>query len=157
MKYLMSILSIILTVTLYSQNPLESGVQSAGRIVYSDTESNSVVYNSSIVLSDDCGATYKFSQDWNDGFVHKINNYEVKWFWKDITMIKIDKVLNVLELDTESKVVETSTDVNTNSAIRDDRQTDVGIYFKNLDDLLLAADWAALKVKNCGGSAVVYK
>jgi hypothetical protein len=157
MKYLMIIPAIAFTINIYSQNPLESGIHSAGRIVYDDPEFKSVVYNSTISFPDDCSATYKFTQDWNDGFVEKVSNYEVKWYWKDITMIKVDKILNVLELDTDAKAVETSTDLGTNTTVKDNKQSDIGIYFKNIDDLLKAADWAELKIKNCGGKVTVYK
>lgn len=157
MKRIILILMSVITLSAYSQNHLESGVKSAGRIDFKDDESESIVYNTSISFPTDCSATYKFTQDWNDGFVEKVNTYEVKWYWKDISVIKVDKVLNVLELDTDSKVIETNTDVNSQEVIKNNKQSDIGIYFKNIDDALKAADWALTKIANCGGKAVIVK
>jgi hypothetical protein len=157
MKKLMIVLLSVVSMNIYAQNHLESGIQSAGRIDFKDDESESVVDNSSISFPDECSAIYKFNQQWTDNFVTKSSSYEVKWHWKDITYIKVDRVLNVLELDTESKIIESSTDDKTHTVVEDDRQSDIGIYFKNIDDVLKAAEWAENKVKNCGGKVVVIK
>lgn len=157
MKKISFMLACFISFTLTAQNPFEDGIKSAGTIDYKGDQSESIVYDFKISFPTECSAIYKFTQHWMDNMVDKTNSYELKWYWKDITYIKVDKELNVLELDTDSKIVESSTDKKNNEVVLNDRESDIGIYFKTSEEASKAADWAYNKVISCGGKPSLVK
>jgi hypothetical protein len=157
MKTIIVVLVVLSTLGISAQNPFEDGIRSAGKIDFKGEESESIVYDFKISFPDDKSADYKFTQHWKDNQVDKTNTYELKWFWKDITYIKVDKELNVVELDTDLKVLESTMDNDTKLTLLNNRESDIAVYFKNLEDANKAADWAYNKVINSGGKAVFIK
>jgi len=143
---------------LHAQNALTDGVNNKPKITFKNEGALSSVYDAKITLNnDDCSATYQFTQFWNDGFVEKTNSHSLKWFWKDIQSIRIDKVLNVIELDTENKVQETTTDMMSNETVKNNKEFDIAIYFQNIEDTNKAVDWINSKISSCGGKAILVK
>ena len=155
MKRMAFIFLLLASMNAYSQNAFVDGIHTAGKIDYQGDGSESILTNFKVDFPDESSAIYTYTYHWKEDAVDNTYFFEIKWKWADISSVKIDKELYVVELNTAFRVMESSTYKSTNEKLVDDKALNADIYFKNLDDATAAAGWIVSKIKQCGGDAML--
>jgi hypothetical protein len=155
MKKIFVICMGIISLNVFGQNVLTDGVKKARIVEFSDGDCNTVVKNAEISNVESGRVTYTYTFEYKDDLSHQVSTVKDTWNWGDITSIKVDKDLAVVQLGTNARVVEVINNSTDHVLSEDDRSYSVDIYFKDVNDADKAAEWVQTMVRvNTNGRIV---